>query len=120
MQNINKVVIRILMLFLIITSGCSVVETSIIDTQFSPSGMFKIIKVSTGAGTATSQIVKLYLLRTDLKLKRNTVPFYTAKYDNIIDVNWLTEKEISVVLSSKRDIEFQVIFLYGFKISYSP
>ncbi len=120
MQNKNKVVNRVLILFFIITSGCSVVETRIIDTKFSPSGMYKIIKVSTGAGTATSQIVNLYLLRTDLKLKRNTVPFYTAKNDNIIDVNWLAEKEISIVLSSKRDIEFQTIFFYGFQISYLP
>jgi hypothetical protein len=120
MQKQGKWFVGFSILLFSIASGCSLVDTRIIETEFSPSGMFKIIKVSAGAGTATSQIVNLYLLRKDVKLQRNAVPIFTAKYDNIINVDWLNEKEISVVLSSRRDIEFQVIYYYGFQIHYLP
>ena len=91
-------------------------EEEIIKEIKSPNGIYKIIQQSVGAGATTEQLDKIYLLRSDLRIRKHSNPIFITGSGNIIDVSWKDTSNIQITVLSESLIRYQVVRSYSFII----
>jgi hypothetical protein len=82
----------------------------------SPSGSHKIIEQSVDWGTATKHINKVFVLRSDLKIKKYSTPVLLTEEGNILNIVWKDDRNILITVESESSISYQVVKYYGTNI----
>ena len=108
--------IRIAIFCLVFLSCSNGIEREVKLELFSPSGSHKIIKQNVDGGAVTEHINKVFLLRSDLKVKKDSIPVLLTVEGNIINIFWIDDKNILIIVKSESLISYQVVKYYGTNI----
>jgi len=112
-QQMASSILKILMLCLAIFSCSDGIERKIKLELLSPSGSHKIILQSVDGGTATEHLNKVFVLRRDLKLRKDATPVLSTIEGNIVNISWKDDKNILLTVKSESLIRYQVVRNYG-------
>jgi hypothetical protein len=110
------VIIKILILTLAVSSCFDGIGREIKQELISPSGSHKIIVQSVDGGTATKHLNRVFVLRWDLKIRRDSTSVLTTTDGNILNIYWKDNRNIFIKVKSEALIEYQVVKCYGFTI----
>ena len=116
-----KIVIGIFGLIIIFIFSCFIIviffedpiSREIIQEIPSPTGSHKLILQSVDGGATTKHYNKVFILRYDMKLKKDTTPLFLTTDGNIISISWINNMDILIKIKSEELIYYQVVKSYG-------